>query len=174
MSWYREPINEEVMVVKRQSSVTIAALVGLATVFVAGGIYAGTEVSDVIKMQNPAYTAHTKGIVEFSHKKHVEEYKAACGDCHHDDKGQPLTDLKMGDNVDSCITCHKIPGTVPGEMKKEWRETKMAQSEQAKRELEFHAEAVHQNCISCHKDFNKKNNSKAAPVTCTTCHPKSE
>ncbi len=63
--------------VKRKSSVTIAALVGLATVFVAGGIYAGTEVSDVIKMQNPAYSAHTKGIVEFSHKKNVEEYKAA-------------------------------------------------------------------------------------------------
>jgi hypothetical protein len=160
------------VVLKRKPSFTIAALVGLATVFIAAGIYAGTEVPDVITMQNKAYEKHTKGIVEFTHKKHVEEYKAACGDCHHDDKGQPLTDLQMGDNVDPCITCHKIPGTVPGELKKEWRETKMPKAEQKKRELEYHAEALHQNCITCHKDFNKKNNTKAAPVTCTTCHPK--
>lgn len=157
---------------KRKPSFTIAALVGLATVFIAAGIYAGTEVPDVITLKNSAYEKHTKGIVEFSHKKHVEEYKATCGDCHHDDKGQPLTDLKMGDNVDPCITCHKIPGTVPGELKKEWREAKMPKAEQEKRALEYHAEALHQNCISCHKDFNKKNNTKAAPVTCTTCHPK--
>lgn len=157
---------------KKKQSFTIAALVGLATVFIAAGIYAGTAVPETITMQNKAYEKHTKGIVEFSHKKHVAEYKAACGDCHHDDQGKPLTALKEGDNVESCITCHKIPGTVPGELKKEWRETKVPKAEQDKRELEYHAEAVHQNCITCHKDFNKKNNTKAAPVTCTTCHPK--
>jgi hypothetical protein len=160
------------MVLKKKQSFTIAALVGLATVFIAAGIYAGTAVPETITMQNKAYEKHTKGIVEFSHKKHVAEYKAACGDCHHDDQGKPLTALKEGDNVESCITCHKIPGTVPGELKKEWRETKVPKAEQDKRELEYHAEAVHQNCITCHKDFNKKNNTKAAPVTCTTCHPK--
>jgi hypothetical protein len=160
------------MVLKKKQSFTIAALVGLATVFIAAGIYAGTAVPETITMQNKAYEKHTKGIVEFTHKKHVEEYKAACGDCHHDDQGKPLTALKEGDNVESCITCHKIPGTVPGELKKEWRETKVPKAEQDKRELEYHAEAVHQNCITCHKDFNKKNNTKAAPVTCTTCHPK--
>jgi hypothetical protein len=160
------------MVLKKKQAFTIAALVSLATVFIAAGIYAGTAVPDVITMQNKAYEKHTKGIVEFSHKKHVEEYKAACGDCHHDDQGKPLTALKEGDNVEACITCHKTPGTVPGELKKEWRETKVPKAEQEKRKLEFHAEAVHQNCITCHKDFNKKNNTKAAPVTCTTCHPK--
>jgi hypothetical protein len=160
------------MVLKKKQTFTIAALVGLATVFIAAGIYAGTEVPDVITMQNKAYDEHTKGIVEFTHKKHVEEYKAACGDCHHDDQGKPLTDLQWGDSVDTCITCHKIPGTVPGELKKEWRANKVPKAEQDKRELEYHAEAVHQNCITCHKDFNKKNNTKAAPVTCTTCHPK--
>ena len=157
---------------KKTQAFTIAALVGLATVFIAAGIYAGTTVPDVITMQNKAYEKHTKGIVEFSHKRHVAEFNATCGDCHHDDQGHPLTGLKDGDNVESCITCHKIPGTVPGELKKEWRETKMPKAEQEKRELEFHAEALHQNCITCHKDFNKKNNTKAAPVTCTTCHPK--
>jgi hypothetical protein len=160
------------MVLKKKQAFTIGALVCLATVFIAAGIYAGTEVPDVITMKNKAYDEHTKGIVDFTHKKHVEEYKAACGDCHHDDQGKPLTALKWGDSVDTCITCHKIPGTVPGELKKEWRETKVPKAEQNKRELEYHAEAVHQNCITCHKDFNKKNNTKAAPVTCTTCHPK--
>lgn len=160
------------MVLKKTQAFTIAVLVGLATVFIAAGIYAGTTVPDVITMQNKAYEKHTKGIVEFSHKRHVAEFNTTCGDCHHDDQGKPLTALKDGDNVESCITCHKIPGTVPGELKKEWRETKMPKAEQEKRELEFHAEALHQNCITCHKDFNKKNNTKAAPVTCTTCHPK--
>lgn len=162
------------MVLKKKQAFTIVALVGLATVFIAAGIYAGTNVPDVITMQNKAYEKHTKGIVEFTHKKHVEEYKAACGDCHHDDQGKPLTELQWGDSVEACISCHKKPGTVPGELKKEWRETKVPKAEQNKRELEYHAEAVHQNCITCHKDFNKKNNTKAAPVTCTTCHPKQE
>ena len=112
---------------KKKQSFTIAALVGLATVFIAAGIYAGTAVPETITMQNKAYEKHTKGIVEFSHKKHVAEYKAACGDCHHDDQGKPLTALKEGDNVESCITCHKIPGTVPGELKKEWRGNQSAQ-----------------------------------------------
>ena len=92
-------------------------LVGIAVVFMAGAIQAGTQVADVITMQNPAYSEHTKGIVEFTHKKHATDYGAACGDCHHDDKGQPLADLKEGDDVQTCIACHKIPGEVPKERK---------------------------------------------------------
>ena len=38
--------------------------------------------------------------------------------------------------------------------------------------MEYHAEALHENCISCHKDYNKKNKTKAAPQSCTKCHPK--
>ena len=156
---------------KKKQSFTLAVIVGLATVFIAAGIYAGTTVPDVIKMENKAYE-HTKGIVEFSHKKHHDEYKAGCGDCHHDENGKPLNDLKMGDDVQACIDCHKKPGRVPSDLKKEWREKKIKKSEQNKMKLEYHAEALHDNCISCHKDFNKKNNTKAAPTTCTKCHPK--
>ena len=39
-------------------------------------------------------------------------------------------------------------------------------------EVELVAEAIHANCISCHKDYNKKNKTKAAPQSCTKCHPK--
>ena len=148
-------------------------LVGIAVVFMAGAIQAGTQVDDVIKMQNPAYSEHTKGIVEFSHKKHATEYGAKCGDCHHDDKGQPL-DIQEGADVQGCIECHKIPGEVPKELKKEWKEKKLKKEETNKLSLAYHAEAVHDNCISCHKKWNKENKSKAAPTSCSKCHPKTK
>jgi hypothetical protein len=147
-------------------------LVGIAVVFMAGAIQAGTQVDDVIKMQNPAYSEHTKGIVEFTHKKHATDYGAACGDCHHDDKGQPLADLKEGDDVQQCIACHSKPGEVPKELKKEWRDKKLKKEETNKLAREYHAEAIHDNCIGCHKKWNKENKSKAAPTSCTKCHPK--
>ena len=149
-------------------------LVGIACVFLAGGIQAGTQAADVIPMDNPAYEKHTKGIVQFSHKKHSAEYGGACGDCHHDDKGQPLADLKDGDDVQACITCHKIPGEVPKDVKKEWKAKKLKKAEKDKLARAYHAEAIHDNCIGCHKKWNKENKSKAAPTSCTKCHPKTK
>lgn len=150
----------------------VLAAVCLAIMFAAGSIYAATAVQDVIKMEHKAYSEHTKAIVEFTHKKHNEEYKIGCGECHHDDKGEPLSNLKLGDDVQSCIECHKIPGQMPGELKKEMRANKASKKEIAAKEMEYHAEAIHENCIKCHKAFNKKNKTKAAPQTCTQCHPK--
>ena len=155
-----------------KKQVWVFSAVCLALLFAAGAIYAATSVPDVIKMDHKAYKEHTKGIVEFSHKKHHEEYKVGCGECHHDDKGKPLTDLKMGDDVKGCIECHKIPGQMPGALKKEMKEKKASKEEIAAKELEYHAEAIHENCISCHKEYNKKNKTKAAPQSCTKCHPK--
>jgi cytochrome c553 len=126
-------------------------------------IYAGTQVADEFEVKSPEYEKHTKGIVKFTHKKHIEEYGATCGECHHDDKGKPL-DLKMGDDVQRCIECHKKPGERP--------KGKDAPKLSKKERLEFHAEALHYNCKDCHKEFNKKNKTKAAPTTCTKCHPK--
>jgi hypothetical protein len=101
-------------------------LVGIAVVFMAGAIQAGTQVDDVIKMQNPAYSEHTKGIVEFTHKKHAAEYGAKCGDCHHDDKGQPLADLK---EVRRCARLHRVPQDPRrgAQRRKEGMESKEAQ-----------------------------------------------
>jgi hypothetical protein len=78
----------------------------------------------------------------------------------------------MGDDVQSCIACHKEPGQMPGALKKEMREKKASKDEIKAKKMEYHAEAVHANCISCHKAHNKKNNTKAAPASCTKCHPK--
>ena len=38
--------------------------------------------------------------------------------------------------------------------------------------LQWHAEAIHDNCRGCHRAFNKKYKPKKAPTTCTKCHPK--
>jgi hypothetical protein len=153
-------------------SVVFLSVICMALMFSAGAIYAGKDVKDVFKMERPEYKEHTKAIVEFTHKKHAEEYKIGCGECHHDAKGQPLNDLKMGDDVQSCIECHKEPGQMPGALKKEMREKKASKDEIKAKKMEYHAEAVHANCISCHKAHNKKNKTKAAPASCTKCHPK--
>ena len=147
-------------------------IVGVAVLFGATALYAGSSVQDVIKMEN-AYE-HKKGIVEFSHKKHMTDYKVGCGECHHDADNKPLNDLKEGDSVQKCIECHKKPGEVSSKLKKEWKAKKVKRAEKKKMELEYHAEALHENCRNCHKDYNKKNKTKAAPTTCTKCHPKLE
>lgn len=149
----------------KQTSIILAAAVlcfGLVTA--ATALYAGTTVPDVIQMNNPAYEEHTKGIVAFTHKKHAEDYGASCGDCHHDDQGKPLADLKAGDDVQGCIACHKNPGERP--------KGKDAPKLDKTGRLAYHAEALHYNCRDCHKEYNKKNKTKAAPTTCTKCHPK--
>ncbi|MCU0614499.1 MAG: cytochrome c family protein, partial [Desulfobacterales bacterium] len=127
----------------KKSLLMVMVVVGISVFFIAGGIIAGTTVDDVIKMENKAYDKHTKSIVEFTHKKHVEDYKITCGECHHDDKGQPLADLKEGDDVQNCIECHKIPGEKP--------KGKDAPKLTKQEELQYHAEAIHANCRDCHR-----------------------
>jgi len=150
----------------------IAVLVGIAVIFATTGIYAGKEIKDEIRLDNPAYKKHKKGIVVFTHKKHAEEYATAnptlytkkCGECHHDKDNKPLVNLKDGDDVQNCIECHKKPSERP--------KGKKAPKLSKKERLEYHAEAIHYNCKGCHKAFNKKNKTKKAPTTCKKCHPK--
>ena len=159
--------------------IRISAVVGIAVLFLVAGIYAKT-VPDVIRLEDPAYKEHKKGVVEFSHGKHQKDYagkypefyKNGCGECHHDENNKPLTELKEGENVQRCIECHKKLGEVPKDLKKEWKAKKISKDEKKKLELEYHAEAFHENCRVCHKKFNKKYKPKKAPTTCTTCHPK--
>ena len=153
-----------------------AATIGMSILFFVAGIYAAAP--DVITMKQDY--EHGKAIVEFDHKAHAEKYtkeysdlyKRGCGECHHDEKGKPLKNLGPDDPVKSCIECHKKPGEVPKDLKKEWREKKIKKAEKKKKELEYHAEAIHENCKGCHRAFNKKYKPKKAPTTCTSCHPK--
>lgn len=148
---------------------SLLLILSIAAFFAASSIYAGTEVADVIKMENKAYTEHKKSIVEFTHKKHAEDYGAGCGECHHDENNKPLDNLKMGDEVQNCIECHKIPGQKP-----KGKDAPKLTKQQAR---EYHAEAIHDNCRGCHKSFNKEKGLTSkdpgyAPTTCKQCHPK--
>ena len=148
-----------------KKAIIVLAAVCMALTFTAGIICAGSTVKDVIPLKTPEYAEHTKGIIEFSHKKHAAEYGASCGDCHHDDKGKPL-DLKEGDSVQRCVECHKETGKKP-------KGEKLKKKEKI---MKYHKEALHANCIGCHKDWNKKqglkkNDPKATPTTCKNCHP---
>ena len=150
----------------------IAVITGIAALFLVGGILAGTDVPDVITLKNKAYKKHKKGIVEFTHKKHMDEYaklapdlyKDGCGVCHHDEDNKPLVNLKEGDDVQNCIECHKKPSERPKGKDK----PKLSKKER----LAYHAEAIHYNCKGCHKKYNKMTKKKTAPTTCKKCHPK--
>ena len=150
-------------------------IIGVAILFVSAAIYA-KPAPDVIPLQDPAYKEHKKGVVQFEHKKHWDDYSKAypefypsqCGECHHDKDGKPLTKLKDGDDVQKCIECHKIAAEAPKGKK---AKKKLSKKEKIK---EYHAEALHANCRGCHKKFNKKYKPKKAPTTCTKCHPKTK
>jgi hypothetical protein len=158
----------------------VLAIVGFASLFIVGRILAET-VPQVIDLDDPAYKEHKKGIVHFEHAKHQTEYakkypefyKNGCGECHHDKDNKPLTNLKEGDEVQKCIECHKIADEMPAKVKKEMRAKKASKADIKKKELEYQAEAMHDNCRTCHRAFNKKvKPKKKAPTTCAKCHPK--
>ncbi len=117
----------------------------------------------VIAMNSPEYE-HKKAIAQLSHQAHVDKYGYGCGDCHHDENGEPLTELKKGDEVARCIECHDKPGEPP--------KGRGAPDLTPEEELQFHAEAVHVNCRDCHKKYNDEHGTRDAPTSCSKCHIK--
>ncbi|MFH1886597.1 MAG: cytochrome c3 family protein [Pseudomonadota bacterium] len=159
----------------RKTSLILILAAFAAVAVISQTTWAGCEVADVIVMKNAAYAEHSKPIVSFTHKKHYTEFGATCGECHHDDKGQALADLKEGDDVQPCIACHKKPGEMPRDEKKEVKG--LPKDEKKAREMAYQAEAIHENCQGCHKDHNKdkglkKGDAGFAPTSCNDCHVK--
>ncbi len=169
----------------RKIFLLVAVVAGVAFLFVAAGLYAGTEVKDEIPMNNKAYKKHEESIYTFKHKKHMTEYaekypelyQNGCGECHHeqteDKKIVILKDLKEGDEVKNCIECHKIAAYIST---KERKKKKLKKKDVIR---DYHANAVHANCSGCHKKYNKKMKLKSkdkgyAPTEakCKLCHPK--
>ena len=124
---------------------TLLLAAGIAVIFAATGLHAGTECKPVMTMEDPGYKTRKKAppkfkLVEFTHQKHVQEYKISCGDCHHDNEGKPLTELKKGDDVQKCSECHN----------------KFKKDKNNKKDIMVHENALHGNCVGCHKELNKK------------------
>jgi len=153
----------------RKKQLLIAVLGTITLMLLSAGIYAAAAVPDVIRLETKAYAKNEKGPVNFNHQKHQVDYeknypdlyKAGCGECHHDQNHQPRKNLKKSDNVEKCIQCHKKPEYVKGQR---------AKSLSKKQKLEYHANALHENCQGCHKKVNKKVGKKIAPTTCKKCH----
>ena len=129
---------------KKRSLLLTAATVVIAALLAATLIYAATEVQDIIELKDPAYKKHKKGVVNFTHKKHMDDYaqkypefyKNNCGECHHDNDNKPLSALKEGDNVQKCIECHKIPSEMPKKNVKAMRQKKASKKEMKSKKME--------------------------------------
>ncbi len=146
--------------------ITLLLAAGIAVIFAATGLQAGTDVKDTFMMKSEGYQKRKKGapkfkLVEFTHKKHTEEYEISCGECHHDDKGKPIDGLTMESSVQKCGECHN----------------KFKKDKKNKKDIMVHENALHGNCISCHKELNKKAGDPKglkgpAPASCGKCHKK--
>ncbi len=114
---------------------------------------AGPRNLNVILLSNQGYKKKRKGPVEFTHKKHVYQYKLFCWDCHHD--------YKDGQNV-----------WVP------WGETKRCNQCHDPKSKEHNKimlqKAFHYQCKGCHKDLAKKKMKTGAYRKCGGCHLKME
>ncbi|MCG8686305.1 MAG: cytochrome c family protein [Desulfobacterales bacterium] len=149
--------------------ITLLLAAGIAVIFLATGLQAGTTVEDVITMESDVYKKRKKSpdakkpteLVKFTHKKHAEDYKLTCGQCHHDKDGKPLADLKMGDDVQKCSECHNRAKAV--------KKDKTFQGKYKKKPVDIlhHESALHENCIGCHKTMKVK-----AGTKCGDCHIK--
>jgi len=142
---------------------TLLIAAGIAVIFVATGLHAGTEVKDDLILEDPGYKKPKKRApkykaLAFTHKKHFEDHKISCGECHHDKDNKPL-DLKMGDDVQKCSECHN----------------KFKKDKKNKKDIMVHQNAMHGNCVGCHKELNKKAGDPKglkgpAPASCGKCH----
>ncbi|MFO7839944.1 MAG: cytochrome c3 family protein [Desulfosalsimonadaceae bacterium] len=154
---------------KKLKQVVMAATVACACMlFLAAGIHAADTAGDeesgpgVMKMKNEdAFKQHRMGIVTFDHNTHAEEYDLSCGECHHDDEGNPLQEADLDEgSVKSCFACHDKEG-------RPQRDSSMSPEEWEEEKIGYYYEAIHQNCMGCHKE-------KGGPAACPECHPRPE
>ena len=112
------------------------------------------NVPDEVTIENEGYKKDKKGPVKLSHKKHHEDYKLACTECHHDyNDGKNV--WKDSDPVKKCSECHNP-------LKKEGKVKKLQN-------------AYHRNCKNCHKAYVKEHPDSKPPAPykkCTKCHQK--
>lgn len=134
----------------------MAALLVLAVTLVV--VAADQQPPESVTIKAGIWPSPTKAAVQYPHKKHAEEMKIACTECHHLMKDGKNV-WKQGDPVKKCETCHTEP-TIEGE--------KNLSPDQQKINLKL---AYHENCQGCHKAEKKNKPDTKAPIVCTGCHP---
>jgi len=135
------------------ATITVVAFIAVAALFSMAWAQktASGEVADVIEIKDEIFKTYKQGPVSFTHMKHSVDYKLKCTDCHHGDTGSANNTWKEGDPVKKCSACHGL--------KKEGKVDKLEK-------------AFHDNCRTCHKDYNTAQGTKAAPTVCKDCHAK--
>ena len=101
------------------------------------------------------------GPVKFTHLKHVEDYGAVCGDCHHDSDAEPINSYDPRAAY-TCGECHPKEGLIRGPT----AENEATTSDR----LEHRANVIHMQCIGCHQMYNNLNQAVRIPESCKTCH----
>lgn len=145
---------------KRLLLVLAVAIMGAALVLAVA--YAAQQVPDKMTMNSKVYLKHTKTLVTFTHKKHNEDYKISCTECHHVHKDSKNV-WKQGDEVQKCDACHSEAKAPTGK-----DAPNLSKEEKVKK---YHYSAIHDNCKGCHGDL-KKAGKPTGPTACKDCHPK--
>ena len=110
---------------------------------------------------NDTFQSIYSGPVKFTHLKHVQDYGAVCGDCHHDSDAEPINSYDP-DATYACGECHDEEGLVRGPI---------AESAASDSDLITHRpNALHIKCIGCHKWYNDLNRVVQVPEACIACH----
>ena len=119
--------------------------------FLAVGALTAADVPADIKIENQGYSKDKKGAVALSHKKHIDEYKVGCTECHHEYKdGKNI--WKEGGPVKKCAECHDP-------------EAKQGNADKL-------MTAFHNNCKNCHKEVAQQGKENAPYKKCNDCHQK--
>jgi hypothetical protein len=140
----------------------IPMVVLTAFFFLIVGSLTAADAPEKITMNSTVYKKHTKGLVEFSHKKHAERKDVACTECHHVYKDGKNV-WKQGDAVQKCEACHSEAKQAKDD------KTKMSKKEKIQK---YHYDAIHTNCKNCHKKMIDKTSDMGKSLNkCTGCHP---
>lgn len=135
---------------KKIATMLVIAVFSIA--FISVGVITAADCTDApenITIDTKGYSSDKKGPVELSHKKHTDEYGAACTDCHHVFEDGKNT-WKEGDPVQKCSECHDL--------------------EESKGKIKKLQLAYHKNCKDCHKDAAKEGKENAPYRKCNDCH----
>jgi hypothetical protein len=160
-SWQGKNRKRRMPGMKRTKLVSCLAIAAVFMFSAALLAIAAQQAPDEITLKPALWPSLTKAPVKLSHKKHAEDYKVACDQCHHVMKDGKNV-WKKGDEVQTCDKCHN-EATVQGEMK--------LSPEQKKLNLKL---AFHKNCQDCHKKAKAEKSDSKAPTTCAGCHPGKE
>ena len=153
-----------------KTRILLASLAGVILLAIAGAA-AQNSIPNVINFAGNAAGGGSENIhpsiytgpITFTHQKHIKEYGASCGDCHHDSDHEPIIGANSGDSF-NCADCHDEEGLIRGPI---------AENGASRDDIIAHrSNVIHILCIECHKKYNATKHVVVAPEACRICHTK--